>query len=196
MDLKSILESILFVNEKPITVEEIGQALDLEKKEVASSMEELRKDYEQRRSGLCIVSVAGGYQMCTQPANAEWVKKLYKERFKRRLTSASLEVLAIVAYKQPVTKLEIESIRGVNCEQVIKGLFNLGLIKVKGRKDVLGRPFLYGTSRKFLEYFGLNSLEELPRLEKEQEYKNGLKEAVGGTVPVDDPQDPEQEGGV
>jgi len=196
MDLKSILESILFVNEKPITVEEIGQALDLEKKEVASSMEELRKDYEQRRSGLCIVSVAGGYQMCTQPANTEWVKKLYKERFKRRLTSASLEVLAIVAYKQPVTKLEIESIRGVNCEQVIKGLFNLGLIKVKGRKDVLGRPFLYGTSRKFLEYFGLNSLEELPRLEKEQEYKNGLKEAVGGTVPVDDPQDPEQEGGV
>jgi len=175
MDLKSILESILFVNEKPITVEEIGQALDLEKKEVASSMEELRKDYEQRRSGLCIVSVAGGYQMCTQPANTEWVKKLYKERFKRRLTSASLEVLAIVAYKQPVTKLEIESIRGVNCEQVIKGLFNLGLIKVKGRKDVLGRPFLYGTSRKFLEYFGLNSLEELPRLEKEQEYKNGLK---------------------
>ena len=179
MDLKSVLESILFVNEKPIMVEEICQALDLEKKEVVRLIEELKTDYEQRGSGLCLVNVAGGYQMCTAAANSEWIKKLYKERFKHRLSSASLEILAIIAYKQPVTRLEMESIRGVNCDQVIRGLTQLGLIKIKGRKDVIGRPFLYGTTRKFLEYFGLNSLSELPKLEKEQPFGDGLKEALG-----------------
>ncbi|MBN2119427.1 MAG: SMC-Scp complex subunit ScpB [Candidatus Omnitrophica bacterium] len=178
MDLKSILESILFVNEKPILIEEIAEALDLEKKEVLSSIEQLKKDYEERGAGLCIVGVAGGYQMCASPQNSDWIKKLYKERFKHRLSSASLEVLAVIAYKQPVTRLEIEAIRGVNCEQVLKGLMGIGLVKVKGRKDVIGRPFLYGTSRKFLEYFGLNSLGDLPKLEKEQPYGNGLKEAI------------------
>jgi segregation and condensation protein B len=179
MNLKSIVESILFVNEKPVLVDEICQALDLEKKEVISSLEELKKDYEEKGSGLCIVSVAGGYQMCTAPQNSEWIKKLYKERFKHRLSSASLEILSIIAYKQPVTRLEMESIRGVNCDQVIRGLIHLGLIKIKGRKEVIGRPFLYGTTRKFLEYFGLNSLSELPKLDKEQTYGDGLKEALG-----------------
>jgi segregation and condensation protein B len=179
MNLKSILESILFVNEKPVLVDEICQALDLEKKEIIASLEELQKDYQENNSGLCIVSVAGGYQMCTSPQNSEWIKKLYKERFKHRLSSASLEILSIIAYKQPVTRLEMESIRGVNCDQVIRGLTHLGLIKIKGRKDVIGRPFLYGTTRRFLEYFGLNSLSELPKLEKEQTYGDGLKEALG-----------------
>lgn len=178
MNLKSILESILFVNEKPILVEEIAHTLDLEKREVIASMEELKKDYEERSSGLCIVNVAGGYQMCTHPVNAEWIKKLYKERFKHRLSAASLEILAIIAYKQPITRLEIESIRGVNCEQVLRGLLSAGLVKIKGRKEVLGRPFLYGTSRKFLEYFGLDSLDDLPKLDREQSYQDGLKEAV------------------
>ena len=114
--------------------------------------------------------------MCTSSASAEWIKKLYKGRFKQRLSSAALEVLAIVAYKQPITRLEIESIRGVNCDQVVRTLSEISLIKIKGRKDVIGRPFLYGTSRKFLEYFGLNSLSELPRLKEEDSYKDGLKE--------------------
>ena len=188
MDLKSILESILFVNEKPIMVEEICQALDLEKKEVVRLIEELKDDYEQRGAGICLVSVAGGYQMCTSPANSEWIKKLYKERFKHRLSSASLEILSIIAYKQPVTRLEMEAIRGVNCDQVVRGLTNMGLIKIKGRKDVIGRPFLYGTTRKFLEYFGLNSLDDLPKLEKEQSYGNGLKEALGESVETEEAQ--------
>ena len=93
-----------------------------------------------------------------------------------------MEVLAIIAYKQPITRLEIESIRGVNCEQVLKSLSNIGLVKITGRKEVSGRPFLYGTSRKFLEYFGLNSLQELPVLEKEQPYQDGLKETTGGSI--------------
>ncbi|MFC1514858.1 SMC-Scp complex subunit ScpB [Candidatus Omnitrophota bacterium] len=178
MNLKAILESILFVNEKPIVVDEICQTLDLEKKKVVSLLEELRDEHRTRGSGICLVNVAGGWQMCTAPENSEWIKKLYKERFKHRLSAASLEILSIIAYKQPVTRLEMESIRGVNCDQVVRGLTNLGLIKIKGRKEVMGRPFLYGTTRKFLEYFGLNSLNDLPKLEKEQALGDGLKEAL------------------
>ena len=166
MNLKSIIESILFVNEKPLTPQEIAEALDIEKDKALSAIKELQEKYQREGSGLSIVEVAGGYQMCANPENSEWIKKLYKERFKRRLSSASLEVLAIIAYKQPITRLEIEAIRGVNCEQVIKNLAEIGLIKIKGRKQVVGKPFLYGTTRKFLEYFGLNSLEDLPKLEE------------------------------
>jgi len=178
MDLKSILESVLFVNERPVSVDEIAKSLDFEKKEILSAFEKLKEEYEQKESGLSIVSVSGGYQMCTSPQNSEWIKKIYKERFKRKLSPASLEVLAIIAYKQPVTKLEVEAIRGVNCDQVVKGLLNIGLIKIKGRKDVIGRPFLYGTARKFLEYFGLNSLSDLPQRGKDKSYKDGLPEVI------------------
>lgn len=178
MDLKSILESVLFVNERPVSADDIAKYLDFEKKEVLSAFEELKGEYEQRESGLSIVSVSGGYQMCTAPQNSGWIKKIYKERFKRKLSPASLEVLAIIAYKQPVTKLEVEAIRGVDCGQVVKGLLNIGLIKIKGRKDVIGKPFLYGTTRKFLEYFGLNSLSDLPQRGSDKSYKDGLPETV------------------
>ncbi len=184
MDLKSIIESILFVNEKPLPAQEISTALDLERSEVVNAIEELKNDYEKRHAGLCVVKVAGGYQLCSSPDNSSWVRKLYKKKFRRRLSPASLEILAITAYKQPITKLEIESIRGVNCDQVIRSLANLGLIKVKGRKDVIGKPFVYGTTRKFLEYFGLNSLNDLPALENTDEYKVGLN-AAGITADED-----------
>lgn len=181
MNLKSILESILFVNENPVTVEEIVRALDIEKEKIIESLELLRKEYAERESGISIVKVAGGYQMCSSASNAEWIRKIYKERFKQHLSRASLEVLAIIAYKQPVTKLEIESIRGVNCTEVLKTLLNMGLIKIAGRKNVLGRPFLYRTSRKFLEYFGLNSLSELPRLDEISSFLSKRESAFQGS---------------
>lgn len=168
----------MFVNEKPISLLEICKALDLEKKEVVDSLEELSSDYEERNSGLCVVKVGGGYQLCTSPKNTEWIQKLYKKRFKKKLSPAALEVLAIVAYKQPVTKVEVESIRGVSCDQVIKNLLNIGLLKIKGKKEVIGRPFLYGTSRKFLEYFGLNSLKDLPALDKNELMQNRAKDSL------------------
>jgi segregation and condensation protein B len=112
------------------------------------------------------VKVAGGYQMCSNPENEQWIKKLYQEKNKQKLSIASLETLAIIAYKQPITRLEIEAIRGVNTEGVLKHLLELGLIKTEGRKEVVGRPFMYITTRKFLEYFGLNSLKDLPKLEE------------------------------
>ena len=104
--------------------------------------------------------------MCSQPNNESWIKKMYREKNKQKLSVASLETLAIIAYKQPITRLEIESIRGVNVDGVTRHLLKLGLIKTAGRKEVIGRPFLHITTRKFLEYFGLNTLKDLPRLEE------------------------------
>ena len=115
--------------------------------------------------------------MCANSANEEWIKKLYKERNKQKLSRASLETLAIIAYRQPITRLEIEEIRGVDSSGVIHHLLDLELISIRGKKEVPGRPFLYVTTKKFLEYFGLNSLEDLPNLE---EFSQINKELSGG----------------
>jgi segregation and condensation protein B len=163
--IKSIIESLLFINEKPIELNEFIQILEVGKREIESALDSLTLEYSQRQSGLCIVKVAGGYQMCSAPDSEPWVKRMYQERSKQKLSIASLETLAIIAYKQPVTRIEIEAIRGVNIDGVVRKLSELGLIKIGGRKDVVGRPFLYVTTRKFLEYFGINSLKDLPKLE-------------------------------
>lgn len=164
--IKAILESLLFINERPIETAELTQTLEMGKKEIESALDELAFEYKQRESGICIVKVAGGYQMCTSSDNEFWVKKMYRERSKQKLSTASLETLAIIAYKQPVTRVEIESIRGVNVDGVVRKLSDLGLIKIAGRKEVVGKPFLYITTRNFLEYFGINSLKDLPKLEE------------------------------
>ena len=163
--VKAIIESLLFINEKPIEMTELTQVLEVGKKDIETSVEELAQEYSQRQSGICIVKVAGGYQMCSSPDSEPWVKRMYQERGKQKLSTASLETLAIIAYKQPVTRIEIEAIRGVNVDGVVRKLSDLGLIKIGGRKDVVGKPFLYITTRKFLEYFGINSLKDLPKLE-------------------------------
>jgi segregation and condensation protein B len=164
--IKSIIESLLFINEKPLGLEELKQVIEVDKKEIEKYIEELSQEYQKRSAGICIVKVAGGYQMCSLPDNEPWVKKMYKEKYKYKLSSAALETLAIIAYKQPITRMEIEAIRGVNVDGVIRHLLDLGLIKIGGRKKVVGRPFMYITTRKFLEYFGLNSLDDLPKLEE------------------------------
>ena len=164
--IKSIVESLLFINEKPLEVKELCETLGVSKKDIEKAGDELAAEHNARASGTCVVKVAGGYQMCSAPSNEEWVKKMYRERGKQKLSVAALESLAIVAYKQPITKMEIEAIRGVNVDGVTKNLVDFGLIKIVGRKEVVGRPFLYITTRKFLEYFGLNSLKDLPKLEE------------------------------
>ncbi|MFH1768590.1 MAG: SMC-Scp complex subunit ScpB [Candidatus Omnitrophota bacterium] len=166
MNIKPILESLLFVNENPLAIAELSFVLDVDKKTIDDAFSQLIQEYQDRGSGMCIVKVAGGYQMCSHPDNEVWIKKMYKEKNKQKLSGASLEALAIIAYKQPTTKIEVESIRGVNVDGVIRHLLKLGLIKTAGRKEVVGRPFLYVTTRKFLEYFGLNSLKDLPKLEE------------------------------
>jgi len=164
--LKSILESLLFINEKPISTGELMQVIDTCKNEIEDSLKELTAEYSQRKAGICIVKIAGGYQMCSTPDNSPWVKKMYQERNKQKLSTASLETLAIIAYKQPITRIEIEEIRGVKVDAMARKLSDLGLIKIAGRKNVIGKPFLYITTRNFLEYFGINSLKELPNLEE------------------------------
>lgn len=163
---KSVIESLFFINERPIETKELIRVSGKDKKEIETLIEELTTEYRKRFAGICIIQVAGGYQMCSSPENEPWVKKMYRERSKQKLSIASLETLAIIAYKQPVTRMEIESIRGVNADGVVKKLTELGLIKIGGRKEVIGNPFLYITTRKFLEYFGLNSLKDLPKLEE------------------------------
>jgi segregation and condensation protein B len=164
--IRSIVESLLFVNERPLSIEELRDVLECNKKDIEVAAEELIQEYERHTSGVCIVRVAGGYQMCSLPDNESWIKKMYQERSKQKLSIPALETLAIIAYKQPITRMEIESIRGVNIDGVVKHLDDLGLIKTEGRKEVPGRPFLYITTRKFLEYFGLNHLKDLPKLEE------------------------------
>lgn len=164
--VKSILESLLFVNEKPIQLSEISRILEIKVKEIKEAVEELKTEYNNRNSGISIVPVAGGYQMCSAPFNEPWVKKMYSHQNKQKLSTASLETLAIIAYKQPITRIEIEQIRGVNVDGVVRKLGELGLIKTAGKKEVVGRPFLYITTRTFLEYFGINALGDLPNLEE------------------------------
>lgn len=165
-NIKAILEALLFINERPIEVNELVQVLEISRTETEKALGELSFEYAQRSSGICIVKIAGGYQMCSAPKTETWVQKMYQERTKQKLSTASLETLAIVAYKQPITRVEIEAIRGVNVDGVARKLSELGLIKIAGRKDVIGKPFLYITTRKFLEYFGINTLKDLPKLEE------------------------------
>ena len=163
--VKGVIEALLFVNEKPVTLEQIKRVLEtLNVEEIKQNIQSLSAEYEQRQSGMKIVEIAGGYQMLSSPAYVGYIRDFYKTKHKEKLSKPALETLAIIAYKQPVTRTDVELIRGVNSDGVIAHLLTKELVKPVGRKDVPGRPFLYGTTRQFLEYFGLKSLEDLPSL--------------------------------
>jgi segregation and condensation protein B len=164
-DLKSIVEALIFASPEPLTIKTLTKLLASEPKEdIAAVIHELKADY-QRPGGLSFVEVAGGYQIVTRAELHEWVRRLFHERTTQKLSVASLETLAVIAYKQPVTAPEIAEIRGVNTSGVLGTLVERRLVKVVGRKQVVGRPFLYGTTRDFLERFGLNDISDLPRVE-------------------------------
>ncbi len=164
---KSAIESLIFIANKPITLEEIHKVIeDMGPAGIKEAIDEIRRGYEERMSGVRIVEIAGGYMMVTTPENAAAVKAFYKIKHAERLSGPSLETMAIVAYKQPVTRVDIETIRGVNVDGVLRSLVEKNLVRVVGRKEVIGRPFVYGTTRFFLDYFGLKSLTELPKIEE------------------------------
>ncbi len=176
-ELKPIIEALIFASPDPLTPKTLFRLLDGEPQEdVEQAVAALRADYEQR-GGLAMVEVAGGYQICTRPELHEWVRKLFHEHSKQRLSVQALETLAVVAYKQPITGAEIAEIRGVNTSGVIGTLLERQLVKVVGRKQVVGRPFLYATTREFLNRFGLADLEDLPKVEE-------MAEALGMEVPA------------
>jgi segregation and condensation protein B len=165
--IKNIIEAMLFVSDKPLFLSEIKIVLEgPDANEIKDVIAELTSEFETHGRALRIKEIAGGYQIVTDPVLVSWLKKLYKTAGADRLSGPSLETLAIIAYKQPATKPEIEAIRGVNVDGVLKTLIEKNLVKIMGRRETVGRPIIYGTSQEFLQYFGLNSLDELPKLEE------------------------------
>jgi segregation and condensation protein B len=163
--LKGIVEALVFASPEPLTPKMLFKLLNDEPREdVLAAIKSLQQDYEQR-GGLHLVEVAGGYQITTRPELHDWVRRLFQERTTQKLSVQSLETLAVIAYKQPITAAEIGEIRGVNTSGVLSTLMERHLIKIVGRKNVIGRPFLYGTTKEFLIRFGLKDLNDLPRVE-------------------------------
>lgn len=178
--LKSIVESLLFVAEGPLTLQRLAEAIEnADKSEITAALEQIKTDLESNRRGVRLVEVAGGYQLRTPKENADWVKKFLGAR-PARMGRATLETLAIIAYRQPVTKAEIEAIRGVDVDGVVNTLMERSLIRAVGRKDVPGRPFLFGTTPEFLQLFNMKDLSELPTLKELDEIT--LPEPVGEEV--------------
>jgi len=176
-ELKPILEALIFASPEPLTLKAICKLLDSEPKEdVQAALAELKRDYE-RPGGLQLVEVAGGYQIVTRTDLHEWVRRLFHERTTQRLSVQALETLAVVAYKQPITAAEITDVRGVNTSGVLSTLLERHLIKIVGRKQVVGRPFMYATTKEFLLRFGLNDLGDLPKVED-------MAEALGIDAPI------------
>ncbi len=165
--LKGAIEALLFISEKPVAIEQLTEVMQeaVGVVDVRKLLEELRDEYETKQRGMVIVEIAGGYQMLSSSHYVSFVRSFLKTKVREKLSRPALEALAIVAYKQPVSRGDIEVVRGVNSDGVVLHLLDKGLIKIVGKKDVPGRPFLYGTSKLFLEYFGLKSLRDLPKLE-------------------------------
>ncbi len=168
LDIKPILESLFFVSDSPIRLEALVEILPESNKEaILEGIRQIQTEYGDHSKGIELTEVAGGYQFRTKPGWAEWVNRLKKAKAVK-LSQASLETLAIVAYRQPVIRPAIEEIRGVDSGSVLHTLLEKGLIKIMGRKDLPGRPIVYGTTKVFLELFGLNSLSDLPKLQEIQ----------------------------
>lgn len=176
-EIKNIIEVLIFASGKPLAIEEIreviGEGTEAEMEELIG---ELRESYRQEGKSFHILPIAGGYQMRTVPRFGPWLQKLYRSRYRERLSKPAVETLAIIAYRQPVTRAEMEAVRGVSTGSVLHTLLERNLIRIAGRKRVPGRPLLYRTTDRFLEHFGLSSVEELPRmeeLEKKAEAREG-----------------------
>lgn len=164
-NIKPTIEAILFSTDEPLSVKKIADILgesNSDKDTIQSTICQLKEEYETCGKGFQIEEIAGGYQILSQPEYHEFVSKLLKKKKEAKISHSSLETLAIIAYKQPILRADIEAIRGVQSGQMIRILIDMGLVKVTGHADVLGRPLLYGTTNKFLQHFGLNSIKELP----------------------------------
>ncbi len=179
--LKPILECLFFVTHRPLALEELVEMIGESEPEVLATIEEMSQDLEKRGSALQLSKVAEGFQFATKPGYSYWVRSLFKDLTTFRLSPSALETLSIIAYKQPITRSEIEEIRGVEVSGVLETLVERRLVKVAGRKETVGRPLLYGTSQDFLRHFNLWKLSDLPSLEdlaKEAERKLSEEQPV------------------
>jgi segregation and condensation protein B len=190
--VRAVLEALLFASPQPITRKDIARVLQgVPPEDWERELEELRRDYSRDERGLHVVEVASGYQITTRPEYHDWVRELLDPRMPTRLSIQALETLAVIAYKQPVTLPEIIELRGVKSGGVVKTLLEKRLIRIMGRKEVVGRPILYGTTKQFLLHFGLRDLDELPKIEEFAEVLGeevdvaGLKRAIESPLPVE-----------
>lgn len=165
-DAKRIVENLLFITDRPLTPSRVAAVVEgIDSKKALELVLQLQKEYNDAGRAIHIVELGGGYQMSTKPEYGRWVRRLYNEKMTAKLSNAALETLAIVAYKQPATRAEIEAIRGVDVAAPLERLLERGLVRVLGKKDTIGRPMVYGTTEEFLRMFGLNQLQELPDLQ-------------------------------
>lgn len=165
-EAKKIIENLLFITDRPLKPSRIAEVVEsVNAKRVLEIIRELAKEYEETGRSIRILEIGGGYQMCTKPEYGRWVRRLYNEKMTTRLSNAALETLAIIAYKQPVTRAEMEMIRGVDVAAPLEKLLERGLVRVLGKRDTIGRPMVYGTTDEFLRLFGLNKISELPDLQ-------------------------------
>ncbi|MHC4425002.1 MAG: SMC-Scp complex subunit ScpB [Planctomycetota bacterium] len=166
LTLESVVEAVLFASDEPLSEARLANIVEASVKQVRQHVENLNDKYQANNNAFRIEQIAGGYQMLTLSPYNHWLKKLLRARSDSKLSPAALETLAIIAYKQPVMRADIEVIRGVAAGEVIRSLCYKGMVKIVGRAEVLGRPMLYGTTKKFLEVFGLNTLKDLPKVEE------------------------------
>ncbi|HQZ19182.1 MAG TPA: SMC-Scp complex subunit ScpB [Vicinamibacteria bacterium] len=204
-EIRAIVEALTFVSKEPVTMKELARMFKgVDKAVIEAQIEELKALYAADNRGLQFIEVAGGYQITSRPEHNEWVRELLDPRSPARLSTQALETLAVIAYKQPATLPEIIELRGIKSGGVVKTLLERRLIKIVGRKEVVGRPLLYGTTKEFLLQFGLKDLEDLPKIEDFAEILGedvdvvGLKRALDTPTPLDvplldpDPPDPAQ----
>lgn len=178
--LENHIEALIFCSDKPITIREIKECLkemfdsDIKEEGIDVVIKKIMTKYEDMKYSFQVFKSGGGYQFLTKPAYQSSISILLKQQSKKRLSTSALETLAIIAYKQPVTKAEVEQIRGVNCDYSIQKLLEKELVEIKGKADSVGRPLIYGTSKNFMDYFGINSLKDLPTLKDFAENENEI----------------------
>ncbi|WP_424246062.1 segregation and condensation protein B [Elusimicrobium posterum] len=165
-DAKKIIENLLFITDRPLTTKRIAEVVEsVDSAQALEIISQLQKEYTETGRAVQIVELGGGFQMSTKPEYGRWVRKLYNEKMTAKLSNAALETLAIVAYKQPVTRAEMEAIRGVDVAGPLEKLLERGLVRILGKRDTIGKPMVYGTTDEFLRLFGLNKVSDLPDME-------------------------------
>jgi len=180
-ELRSAIESLLLVSDQPLRVERLAEILEVDKGEVIAQLQSLVEEFCERAGGIRLEEVAGGYQLRTPPEAAEWIRKLGRSK-PFRFSRAALETLAIIAYRQPLTRAEIEYLRGVDSGGVLRTLLERRLIRILGKKEIAGRPLVYGTSKEFLEMFGLKTLADLPTLKEFSDLDPGMPQAESASL--------------
>lgn len=190
-DIKATFEALLFVSHDPLTMEKLASVLEgVPKSTLKTTMQALQDEYEQVGRGLQITEVAGGFVMVTRPEHSAAIKQLSKTKTSTKLSRSALEAMAIISYKQPITRSEIEKIRGVETSGVLRTLLDQKMIRIVGRQEIPGRPILYGTGKQFLQRFGLRDLRDLPPLKELKDL--GTSESLSLELPFDSQEAPEE----